>query len=203
MIQKRFKNQICKKDGKKEGFTLAELIVAMSVFIILTTIAVGVFIQTLRSQRFLIDLMAINNNAGLVLEQISREIRTGYNFSTSTGSNVGCSAKLCFINYEGNKVSFDLVNDRVVRKENDLVSIPISAPDVLVKNLSFLVSQENQSGLKPKFCNPWRVTVLMEVASKKADVVQTIPLQTTISSRVLPVEAPGASEEIIEQCGGS
>jgi len=186
---------------QKQGFTLAELIVAMSVFIILLTIAVGVFIQTLKSQRLLTDLMAVSNNSGLVLEQMVREIRTGYNFSTSTGAGTDCLAKICFTNYEGKKIDFDLVNNRVVRKENNLNQIPISAPDVSVNYLSFIVSQENQGGLKPSFCNPWRITILMEVASKKANVFQKIPLQTTVSSRVLPVEAPGASEQIIEQCG--
>ncbi|MDO8469727.1 MAG: type II secretion system protein [bacterium] len=44
----------------RRGFTLVETLVAASIFIMLTTIAVGVFVQALKSQRYLTALMAVN-----------------------------------------------------------------------------------------------------------------------------------------------
>lgn len=169
----------------KRGFTVVELIVAMSVFAILVTMAVGVFIQGLRSQRLLTYLMAINNNAGLVLEQMAREIRTGYKFGSGGGS-------LGFTNFERESVTYSSAAGRLTKN-----GTPLTAPDVNVKYLSFIVDQQGD------ICNPWRITILMEVASRKIDVVQTAPLQTTISSRVLPVEVPGITpedEDIRRQC---
>jgi len=55
------------KKNKKSGFTIVELLVAMSIFVILITIAVGAFIQALRSERRLTSLMTVSNNASSVL----------------------------------------------------------------------------------------------------------------------------------------
>jgi type II secretory pathway pseudopilin PulG len=170
----------------RNSFTVVELLMAMSVFAILVTMAVGVFIQGLRSQRLLIYLMAVNNNAGLVLEQMAREIRTGYKFNSSGGS-------LSFTNFEGENVSYSLAAGRITKN-----SIHLTAPDANIRYLSFFVNQQQGN-----ICNPWRITIFMEVASRKIGVVQTAPLQTTVSSRVLPVEVPGTApddEEIRSQC---
>lgn len=72
---KNFKFKINNK-----GFTITELLIAMSIFIILTSIVAGGFINILRNQRVITALMAANDNMGLTMEQIAREIRTGYNF---------------------------------------------------------------------------------------------------------------------------
>jgi len=105
-----------------EGFTLVELLVAMSVFIIVLTLAVAVFVNALRSQRFLTKLMAVNNNAGLVLEQMAREMRTGYKFIGSAS----CSPSISFSNSQDTDstgtgdatTEYRLVNGSIQRTES-------------------------------------------------------------------------------------
>lgn len=73
--------------GKKyrthsRGFTLIELMVAFGIFSILLTVASGSFVRSLRIQRVSLQLMAVNDNMAITLEQMMREMRTGYNFCT-------------------------------------------------------------------------------------------------------------------------
>ena len=65
---------------KKSGFTLIELLVAIALFSIVVTIASSGFVNALRTQRQVASLISTESNVTLVLEQIAREVRTGYLF---------------------------------------------------------------------------------------------------------------------------
>jgi len=186
------------RNKREEGFTVVELIVAMSIFAVFLTISVGVFVKTIRTQRTLVHRMEVNDNAGAVLEQITREVRTGYDFCPAEfaggdkcnlpgGTSLEADS-LTFTNHDGDSVTYALNNGAVTRDGNEL-----SAPDVEIDNLKFIVWQDY-------VCNPWRVTILMGVGSEKVESGQFIDLQTTVSSRVLPREAPNAPQEIINTC---
>jgi prepilin-type N-terminal cleavage/methylation domain-containing protein len=69
-----------KKNYSKSGFTLVELLIAVGLFVIIISIAVGGFINALRTQREVSSLIATQSNVSLALEQMTREIRTGYLF---------------------------------------------------------------------------------------------------------------------------
>src|SRR3989338_8294083 len=99
MIQKKIHYQYTNTRG---GFTVVELIVAMSLFIIVVSIATGIFIRALRTQRAIVDLLVVNDNATLVLEQITREVRLGTSFSTPSPT------RLDFTNASGFPVSYNL-----------------------------------------------------------------------------------------------
>lgn len=96
---------------QKKGFTMIELLVAMSVFAILTSIAAGGFINVLRNQRTVAALMAANDNMGIAMEQIAREMRTGYNFCKVAGS----SSKFQFINSKNEVVRYQFNNNGIER----------------------------------------------------------------------------------------
>lgn len=72
----------------KRGFTLIELLVAIGVFSILVAIGIGGFARALHTQREVAALIASQSNVSLALEQVAREIRTGYLFCDSPGNSV-------------------------------------------------------------------------------------------------------------------
>ncbi len=69
--------------GGRAGVTLVEFLVAFGIFVFLITLASGSFVRSVRIQRAALQLMAVNDNMGITIEQMMREMRTGYNFCTS------------------------------------------------------------------------------------------------------------------------
>lgn len=69
------------------GFTLVELLIAIGLFTIIVSVAVGGFTNALRTQRQVSSLIATQSNVSLALEQVAREIRTGYLFCHDVNSN--------------------------------------------------------------------------------------------------------------------
>jgi hypothetical protein len=150
--------------------------------------------------------MAVNNNAGGILEQIAREARTGFRFCGSQSSGSPCnlsSDSLSFVNYRGADVTYEFNRDdgTVMRSEGGAPEA-LTARETEVTYLNFFVAQHNLNGdPSDDVCNPWRITMTMGVRPRNAQLAnREVKLQTTVSSRVLPAEAPNAPEEIIEIC---
>lgn len=181
------KKSFLEKQKSLTGFTVTELIVAMGVFAVLLTAAVGVFVQALRSERRLLDLMAVNNNAGLVLEQIIREIRTGRSFQIPDGAaacGIDGGTELNFTNFLDKNIIYRLNQNNAIEKEiEDEASSTLTASNVSIENLCFTVQQ-----FENNICAPWRVTILMKVSSKTQPDILPVDIQTTVSSRILPRE---------------
>lgn len=170
----------------KKGFTVIELMVAMSMFLVLIGVATGTFLGALRMQRIITELTAANNNATQAIEQISREIRTGFNFQESTDKI------LEFVNYKSEQVQYRLGNidedasacSQVIGavgcllKSNDGGSTwnAITAPEVKVKRFDVIVTGADATDqFQP------RVTLVISIAGPKNIDVN---LQTTVSARV-------------------
>ena len=151
------------------GFTLVELLISSGIFVILISLASGAFINALRTQRIITSLSEDMNNVSFTIEQIAREVRVGFLFS-------GGGDTLRFTNSDAVNVSYSLSDGGIERCEENDCSI-ITAPDVEVESLEFILQGENQGDGEPP-----RVTILITVVGEK-DI--KVNMQTTISSRNL------------------
>lgn len=185
------------------GFTIVELLVAMAVFGILMSLAIGVFVSAMRAQRDLTDLMLVNNNLNLVLEQMSREMRMGYfNKEQSDGLkgsiNTGtCLHELSFYTMqtndpkiEGELVTYSLSGNTLKKNGGDG---DVTGEGVSVERLCFAVyqydKQSNRSSDLSENCNPWRVSITLAVKPKNAKPdVQPTYIETAVSMRMFPIE---------------
>lgn len=173
-----------------------ELLVGIAIFTVAASVMTGLFVGIVRSERLVQDVISVNNNAGLVLEQIAREARTGYDFQVAQGYGADCSSdggsQLQFINGQnGTQTAFELAgNGTVTRSENQGDAVEITASNVEVRQLCFRAVK--YQGSPTPDCNPERLTIVMEVAPRNA-VSSTVPLhlETSVSSRVLPREITG------------
>lgn len=77
-------NRIKKIIIGQSGQTLVELMVAMSIFAIFMTVAIGGFIQSMANQRLVLKLVSATDNMSLTLEQMMREMRVGTDFIALT-----------------------------------------------------------------------------------------------------------------------
>ncbi|KKR88938.1 MAG: hypothetical protein UU85_C0001G0130 [Candidatus Wolfebacteria bacterium GW2011_GWA2_42_10] len=173
----------------KNGFTLVELIVSMGLFVVLTSIAVGGFVNVLRNQRIAVSLITVNDNTGLTLEQMAREIRTGYNFSKISNT------ELEFVNSYNFKVKYRL-NGGAIEKGTEFFGTTsyqkITADNVLISVFNINVCGKNINGTTLGNCGKGgnlyfpRITLNLSVTSAEPDIKKLnifTDIQTTISAR--------------------
>lgn len=175
----------------QSGFTLVEMIIAVGLFAFAISIIVGVFSQALRSQKILNSLIQLNSNAGLMMEQIMREIRVGYNFIPPDLSGL-CFKTLTFNRVIGGKKSeiiYKLITNNssssIGRLEKPLdtgiqTTSILNASNINVSSLCFNIKQTDRS-------YPWLITMYFQVDSKDKNITgKPMYIQTTVSSRTLP-----------------
>ncbi|MEK7212590.1 MAG: type II secretion system protein [Patescibacteria group bacterium] len=172
------------------GFTLIELLVAIGVFSVVVSIAVGGFVSALRSQRQAAALLAANSNVSLTIEQMAREIRTGFDFCRSQACAAG---QLIFKNARQETVLYCLAGDNSIRRGVGSVNCDtakkITADNVLIQHLSFEVigRYPPNNPVSPDSYQP-RVVISMGVSAKEVGVSGSVTyIQTTVSSR-LPLD---------------
>ncbi|MBU6500325.1 MAG: type II secretion system protein [Patescibacteria group bacterium] len=195
-----------KISSRKCGFTLIELIVAVSVFVILVGIAAGGFARAIRIQREVQQLLAANSNASLAIETIARDIRTGRWFCHGTedpnalatyedcnpqSAAWGSYNTLAFVDAIGREVAYCRTPDGVLRKNSNVVSgvLPscsvssdaLTSSNVIVDYLYFqLMGNQSFDKYQP------RITIFLGIHPNTTDPAlqqSIIHLQTTISSR--------------------
>ncbi len=164
---------------RNRGFTMVELLVAMSLFVVFMAITTGSFIRILRTQRLIAALMEANDNASLAIEQIAREIRTGYNFSKPS------ETELQFVNAD-NTVVFYRLNQGTIERGTQNAFLQrtyrkITADNIEIKNFRInLIGNGSGDGF------PARITISLSVTIDYERLENTlINIQTTLSSRVL------------------
>lgn len=194
----------------KKGFTLIEALIAVGLFSILVAIAFGGFINAFRAQREIVAMLSAQSNAGLVLEQMAREMRTGYLFCHDSGSgvpNLACSPHctvaggnvwqcddfIDFYSATPEEVQYRLVNGTLERSAGGGGNFePLTSDNVNVQYLSFYL----QGQLEGDHWNP-RITITMEVAPSSTYLTpgynNVLNLQTTVSARAIDCAAGGSA----------
>jgi len=169
------------------GFTLVELIVAIGIFSILTSIAAGSFASALRSQRQSAALLTANSNVSLMIEQMVREMRTGSDFCVN-GQNCPRLDTISFRNAKGEIVTYCLLDDAVRRGIGAASSCSgsnfyrLSSDNVRIEHLAFYL-QGNQTYASGDREQP-RITISLSVAPLEQNITgNVLHIQTTASPR--------------------
>lgn len=177
----------------RAGFTILELVVAIGVFSILVSIAVGGFVRALRTQRQVASLIAAQSNVSLAIEQMAREIRTGADFCIDPRDPANPAASPCvflsdslveeliFTNASGKRVTYDVQGGVMLRDADGGGFEPMTAENVSVEYLRFRLLGEGRGDQYPP-----RVTISLGVAPRSPDLALrgiVTNLVTTISAR--------------------
>jgi len=159
----------------KKAFTLIEVLVAVSIFIVVITVALTLFVSGINGQRKVIALQDVQDNARFLMGFIIKEIRMSeINYINHSILNItrpdGESVVYTFNNSEG----------RIERADSS-TNGPINSNNVLVYGSFYglgIGSGDNQQA---------RVTIVMDVQknSDKAEASASIKIQTTVSQRNL------------------
>jgi prepilin-type N-terminal cleavage/methylation domain-containing protein len=190
------------KGDKKEkrlflGFSLVEILVAVTIFSLLLSAASGIFISTLKAQKYNLGTQQLLNQTSYAMEYMSRAIRMAkkdIDGNCTGGANLNYSktdSKIMFENYDGNCQEFSREWDDAAgvyrlkeTKEGSANYLTSSDLDLLSFNIGPDDSWDQNDDLQP------RITIFLEIKGKgpKPEQEPGIKIQTTVSQRNLDVQ---------------
>ena len=178
--------------NRSGGFSLVELMVASSLFIIVLTMSgtavYTVFNSNLKSQ----NTRSVMDNLNLSLESMTRSIRFGKNYHCgSTGTVTApqdCASATSFLevrDQDGVQVRYervlDLNNVGRVRRTKAGVQYYMTSPDVNIARLNFRVY--GSQGYAIDRLQPIVVITINGSVGQKASTKSTFSIQTSVSQR--------------------
>jgi prepilin-type N-terminal cleavage/methylation domain-containing protein len=163
------------KINRNQGFTLIEILVAVSIFAVVISVVLGLFTTGIQGQRKIIALQNVQDNANFLLGFMAKEIRMSkINSVTSDTLNI--------TRPDGEVVSYFFDNDNgEIERTDSISSGPINSAEVLVTGSFYGDGIGSGDSQQPK------ITIAMKVKTVGGKVEQEaeINLQTTLSARDL------------------
>lgn len=180
----------------KNGFTLVEMLVAISLFIIVVFISIGSLLVVFDSNRKAQSSKTIVDNLNLTIENMSRTIRFGTKYHCGSGGTLS-NPKNCDNNTEGDTflaVNFQSstiiyrwggsINDPVQRSDNGGASYTnITAPEVKIERLRFYVFGTTAGDNT----QPYVVVVMKGYVGNKTTSQTKFSIETLMSQRALDI----------------
>lgn len=178
------------KIKKNKGFTLIELMVALSIFIVVMTVSMGSIIGVFDANRKSRSSKAVLNNLNLSVESMAREMRFGRKYHCSSNGSLttprNCNypgySYMSFLSSDNTQITYRLNNQAIEKQVDNEGFIPVTAPEIIVDDLKFYVfgalSTDNPP-LQPK--------VIIKITSHAGENAgrSDLILETLVSQRVL------------------
>ncbi len=173
------------KKGFVPGFSLVELLTAITIFLAVTAIIFGAITSLMRYQEQMVVMQGMFNDSSYALEYMGRLMRMARRDAgddcISLGENYqnpgGDTSNIRFLDYEGNCIGFFLDNEQI-----KLEFIDPSAPDVALTSSSFTIHDLSFIHNDGDRVQP-RVTISFGIRHESMDI--GFNLQATTSQRNL------------------
>ncbi len=167
------------------GFTLIEMIVAVSIFTIVVFISIGALLSISDANRKANILRSVMDNLNFAMENMARSVRTGNGYlCNGVGNCSGGKDNFTFTNQEGKPVTYSFYETNgkgtIEISKNGGNNLRITSPEVDIDKLTFYVSGVGTDGKQPK------VTItIIGTAGIKDKFKTSFSIQTTVSQRVV------------------
>lgn len=129
---------------KEKGFTLIELMVAVSIFIIIMTISMGSIISIFDSNRKSQSLKTVLTNMNIAVESMSKEMRYGKNYHCGFEGTItipqNCASGdtwISFLSSDNLQITYRLNGQTIEKEVNDGGYIAVTAPEIVIDDLTF------------------------------------------------------------------
>lgn len=181
-----------KNNHNKVGFSLIEMLLAVSIFVIIILSATRIFQLVVQGQRQAIAAYQVQENLKYFFEVMSKEVRmatmdtAGDCYPTAAVDQLYTAEtdNLYFKNFAGQCVHYFIANDNGVNRfkiERDLSSGYITTSNININSLKFNIRSNVVSGAQAEQASV-TVNLQAEAVAPELDKSQ-ITLQTTITSR--------------------
>ncbi len=182
-------------DKNRKGFTLIEVIISISIFIIIVTVSMGAIASIFDANRKSQSLKAIMTNLNFALEIMAREMRFGTNYHCKEDGNIyqpqNCTEGgnfVSFLSSEGQQIVYRL-NSSTNQLEKSINGgssyVGITAPEITIQSLKFFVLGATVEVSPASPLQPKAIILIRGFAGTKTTSQSLFTLETTVSQRVL------------------
>ena len=186
----KFKNQA--------GFTLVEMLIAISLFVVVTTISLGAILSIFDANRKAQSSKTVVDNLNLAIENMARIVRFGNNYhcanlnlplSNPRNCNTGSDTDtLLAVNFGGSTIVYrwnGTINDPIQRSDDGGVNFTdITAPEAKIEYLRFYVFGADPN---PDTKQPYVVVVIKGYVGNKPTTQTVFSIETLMSQRTLDI----------------
>ncbi len=181
-----------RKNKYTRGFTLVELMVSVSIFIIVMTISTGSILSVFDANRKTQSLRSVMDNLNFSLESMTRTIRFGTNYHcddavtpppyTSPNDCLLGAPSIIVTDSDNNQVRYFLNANQIWRSINSGAASPMTSLDMSIQSLSFRVIGSLPYSDGANLFQPEVIIVIKGYASgMKIGLESSFNLETTVS----------------------
>jgi len=175
------------------GFSLIEILVSASIFLIIIVAIIGTYISAIKTQRYSLAYQQLLDQADYTINYMSKLIRMAQKDITGDCIALNRNFKvvnipfptLTFENYKGECVSFytkDIGGGITkIAQEISQEEMFLTSDKFKVTNLKFILVGD-EPGKQPK------ITILLEMEARNMSPAPKIKIQTTVSQRNLNID---------------
>ncbi len=195
----KIKNLKFKIKNLGEGFTLLEMLVAVSVFATVVTMSIGTLLAVSDAQQKILTLRITQDSLGYVFDTTGKEIRTGISYYCSTSVDdfgttpltpsdcINGGSSFTFLS-GGNKVTYQIRAGRMERvfmggTPSQAISV-LTPSGITITNLKFYV-WGSPPATSDDIYQPRVLIIMQGTAGVKQRTKSSINIQTMISQRAL------------------
>jgi prepilin-type N-terminal cleavage/methylation domain-containing protein len=190
-------SQLLKYKKKSEltlGFTLVEIMVAISVFVVVMVISMGSITSIFDANKKTQTLRTVMDNLNYSMEAMTRTIRFGTNYhcdattgDVSTPAPVDCNDgkhSIVVKSAEGKVVtySYDDINKKIIRTISGS-PYDVTSSDVTISDLTFRVIGSTPYSVGGDLYQPQVIITVSGYSGIKATTKSSFSLETTVSQR--------------------
>lgn len=191
---------INKKRIRNSGFTLIEIMTAVSIFAVVTTISMGSILTIFDVNRKAESVKTVMDNLNLAIESMAREMRFGTNYVCGHSSPIvggvgsmparqNCltgASSMAFLSNNNTAIVYRQTGATIEKSSGGGGFVPVTASEIVIEDLDFYVvgalpsSSEGGSPQQPK--------VLIRIrgeAGTKEGTKSEFTMQTLVSQRKL------------------
>lgn len=171
-----------------KGYTLLEMLVATSIFVIVAMASLAIYQATLKAGRETVALTRIQQDAQLIMQVLAKKIRTSqvdYSYANYSPAIVNPVEELALIDQVGDGYVFKKNNGALSVSVNGGVFKDIAAANVVINNLQFFINPTTNPFISldtPPISYPY-VTIAMTISSEQGLETAGMTVQETVPQR--------------------
>jgi prepilin-type N-terminal cleavage/methylation domain-containing protein len=170
----------------RAGFTLVELLIAVSLFVVIVTVSIGAIVSIFDANRKAQSSKTVVDNLNLSIENMARTIRFGGDYYcgiSSSGTN-NCPLtpdSSLSVTFGGKRIIYTLDGSAIKRSDDGGPYIAITSQDTYIDYMKFYVLNAGTSNTK----QPYVIAVIKGHVSNKPTVQTIFSIETLMSQRTL------------------